>query len=69
MACELCAGATGAEALKILLNRGKIQCTPWGYQFDAFRNKFKKTWRPWGNNNFIQRVAIYIARKIILGNK
>ncbi|NOR70077.1 MAG: ThiF family adenylyltransferase [Methylomarinum sp.] len=69
MACELCAGATATEALKILLNRGKIQCAPWGYQFDAFRNKFKKTWRPWGNDNYIQRVAIYIARKIILGKK
>lgn len=67
MACELCAGATATEALKILLNRGKVQCAPWGYQFDAFRNKFKKTWRPWGNNNPIQKIAIYIARKIILG--
>ncbi len=68
MACELCAGATATEALKILLNRGKIQCAPWGYQFDAFRNKFKKTWRPWGNNNIIQQIAIFIARKIIFGN-
>jgi len=67
MACELCAGATATEALKILLNRGKVQCAPWGYQFDAFRNKFKKTWRPWGNGNVIQKIAIYIARKIILG--
>jgi len=66
MACELCAGATATEALKILLSRGIVQCAPWGYQFDAFRSKFKKTWRPWGNNNIIQRVAIYIARKIIL---
>jgi len=66
MACELCAGATATEALKILLNRGKVQCAPWGYQFDAFRNKFKKTWRPGGNGNIIQKIAIYIARKIIL---
>lgn len=66
IACELCAGATATEALKILLNRGKVQCAPWGYQFDAFRNKFKKTWRPWGNDNFIQKIAFYIASKIIL---
>lgn len=69
MACELCAGATATEALKILLNRGKVQCAPWGYQFDAFRNKFKKTWRPWGNDNFIQKIAFYIARKIILDKR
>ena len=66
MACELCAGATATEALKILLKRGKVQCAPWGYQFDAFRNKFKKTWRPWGNNNPIQKIAFYITRKLIL---
>ncbi len=66
MACELCAGATATEALKILLNRGKVQCAPWGYQFDAYRNKFKKTWRPWGNSNPIQKAAFYIACKLIL---
>jgi len=66
MACELCAGATATEALKILLKRGKVQCAPWGYQFDAFRNKFKKTWRPWGNDNPIQKIAFYIASKMIL---
>ena len=66
MACELCAGATATEALKIMLNRGKVQCAPWGYQFDAFRNKFKKTWRPGGNDNPIQKIAYKIASKIIL---
>ena len=69
MACELCAGATGSEALKILLKRGKVQCAPWGYQFDAFRNKLKKTWRPGGNNNIIQKIAFKIACKLILGKK
>jgi len=66
MACELCAGATATEALKIMINRGKVQCAPWGYQFDAFRNKFKKTWRPGGNDNPIQKIAYKIASKIIL---
>lgn len=69
MACELCAGSTATEALKILLNGGKVQCAPWGYQFDAYRNKFKKTWRPWGNNNIVQKIALYIARILILGKK
>jgi len=67
MACELCAGATATEALKVMLNRGKVQCAPWGYQFDAFRNKFKKTWRPGGNDNPIQKIAYKIASKMILG--
>jgi len=69
MACELCAGATATEALKILLKRGKVQCAPWGYQFDAFKNKFKKTWRPWGNDNYIQQIAFKIASRLILSKK
>lgn len=66
MACELCAGVTTTEALKILLKRGKVLCAPWGYQFDAYRMKLKKTWRPWGNDNPIQKIAFQIARKIII---
>jgi molybdopterin/thiamine biosynthesis adenylyltransferase len=70
MACELCAGATATEALKILLKRGKVHCAPWGYQFDAFKNKLKKTWRPGGNDNPIQKLAFKIASHLILsGNK
>jgi molybdopterin/thiamine biosynthesis adenylyltransferase len=65
IACELCAGATATETLKILLKRGGVLTAPWGYQFDAFKNKLKKTWRPWGNNNLIQRLVIYIVNKLI----
>ncbi|MCP3852183.1 MAG: thiamine biosynthesis protein ThiF [Gammaproteobacteria bacterium] len=63
MACELCAGLAATNALKILLKRGDIVAAPNGLHFDAYRNKFSKTWRPWGNNNWIQRLGIEIARK------
>jgi molybdopterin/thiamine biosynthesis adenylyltransferase len=63
MACQLCAGAAGTEALKILLRRGKILSAPHGYQFDAYRNKFTHTWRPWGNRNPLQRLGLSIARR------
>ena len=62
MACQLCAGAAATEALKILLQRGKVLAAPHGYQFDAYRNKFTHTWRPWGNNNPLQRLGLAIAR-------
>lgn len=62
MACQLCAGAAATEALKILLKRGKVLAAPHGYQFDAYRNKFVHTWRPWGNNNPLQRIGLAIAR-------
>ena len=63
IACQLCAGMAAAEALKILLGRGKVLSAPWGMQFDAYRNKFKQTWRPGGNRNPLQRIALVIARR------
>ena len=65
MACELCAGVAGANALKILLNRGDVVAAPWGLHFDAYRNRLKKTWRPWGNNNPVQRLMLLIARRTL----
>jgi hypothetical protein len=32
-------------------------------QFDSYRNRLVKTWRPGGNRNPIQRLALMIARK------
>lgn len=63
IACQLCAGLASAEALKILLGRGVVLAAPWGMQFDAYRNKFKRTWRPGGNRNLLQVVALAIARR------
>lgn len=63
MACELCAGVAATQTLKILLNRGDVLAAPWGLQFDAYRNKLVKTWRPGGNKNPIQQIGIKIARQ------
>ncbi len=61
--CQLCAGVAAGEALKILLKRGKVWSAPHGLQFDAYRNKFVRTWRPGGNRHFLQRLALRIARR------
>lgn len=63
IACQLCAGAAAGEALKILLGRGRVLAAPWGYQLDIYRNRWVRTWRPWGNRNPIQRLALAIARR------
>ncbi len=63
MACELCAGVVATHALKILLKRGPVLAAPFGLHFDAYRNCYKKTWRPWGNANPIQKLGLAIARK------
>jgi len=65
MACQLCAGVAASEALKILLGRGKIWAAPHGIQFDGYRNKLAHTWRPGGNRNPINRLAIAIAKKTL----
>jgi molybdopterin/thiamine biosynthesis adenylyltransferase len=63
MACQLCAGIAGTEALKILLRRGDVLAAPRGLQFDAYRGRIARTWRPWGNRNPLQRAALAIARR------
>ncbi|ABA58456.1 Dinucleotide-utilizing enzymes involved in molybdopterin and thiamine biosynthesis family 1 [Nitrosococcus oceani ATCC 19707] len=54
MGCHLCAGATGAEALKILLGRGPVRSAPRYHQYDAYRGKWHLGWLPGGNNNPFQ---------------
>ena len=63
MACDLCAGIAATEALKILLHRGRIIAAPRGVHVDAYHNRLVKTWRPGGNNNPLQRLAMLIAGK------
>ena len=69
MSVKLCSGMAGTFAAKILLNRGDVPCAPYGLHFDAYLNKFKKTWRPGGNRNPIQRIFFNIAKKIVLKDK
>jgi hypothetical protein len=52
-----------AEALKIMLGRGKVYAAPVALQFDAYRGKLKRTWRPWGNRGALQRIILAIARR------
>lgn len=63
IACQLCAGVTAGEALKILLGRGKVLAAPRGYHFDAYRNRLVRTWRPGGNRNPLQRIGLWLARR------
>ncbi len=63
IACQLCAGVAAGEALKILLGRGKVWAAPHGIQFDGYRNRLAHTWRPGGNRNPLNRLAIALARR------
>jgi hypothetical protein len=63
MACQICAGVAATTALKILLKRGPVLAAPHGLQFDAYRNRLVRTWRPGGHRNPLQRLAIAIGRR------
>jgi molybdopterin/thiamine biosynthesis adenylyltransferase len=67
MACDLCAGVMGASVLKILLGRGDIKAAPWGMHFDAYHQKLKFTWRPWGNANPLQQILLKFIRPLLRG--
>lgn len=55
-ACQICAGVAAVEALKLLLGRGGVKLAPWGSQFDAYRMRYIRTWRPGGYRNPLQRL-------------
>ena len=67
MACDICAGMAATQVLKILTGRGPLLAAPWGQQFDAYRNRMYRTWRPWGNANPLQRIGIAIAMRMFAG--
>ena len=57
------------QVVKIFLNRGKVLNVPWGLHFDVYTNKFKKTWRPGGHKNPLQRLAFALGKKRFLVDK
>jgi len=63
MACDICAGMAATQVLKILTKRGEVLAAPWGQQFDSFRDKFVRTWRPGGNRNPLQRIGLMLLQR------
>ncbi|PKO27324.1 MAG: hypothetical protein CVU32_02820 [Betaproteobacteria bacterium HGW-Betaproteobacteria-5] len=62
-ACQLCAGVAAIEALKLALGRKDVRLAPWGSQFDAYRMRYVRTWRPGGYRNPLQRLMRYLVRR------
>lgn len=62
MACELCAGLMGTAVMKLLLGRGSLRAVPWVMQFDAYRQRQKFSWRPFGNAHPLQWLLLQFIR-------
>lgn len=62
---KLCSGVLGTNVLKLMLGRGKVVTAPRGLHFDAFRNKFKTSYLPFGNSGLIQRMKLLLISLIL----
>lgn len=69
VACQICAGMAGTEALRIILNRKGLKPVPHYFQFDPFLMKLRKGKLYFGNRNPIQRLKISIVKKMIKSGK
>ena len=67
MGCQLCAGIAATEALKILLQRGRVHAAPDAVHFDAFRNTMTRTRR--SNDHPLQRLTLRLARRKALSRR
>lgn len=63
IAVQLCSGVAAAQVLKLVLGRGNVISAPRGLHFDAYRNELRRTWRPGGNRNPIQRLLLSVAKR------
>jgi molybdopterin/thiamine biosynthesis adenylyltransferase len=63
-AVQLCAGVVGAEAVKILLGRGRVRAAPWYHHFDAYCGRWKRGYLPFGNAGPLQTVKRHFAFRL-----
>jgi len=67
--CQLCAGVAAVETLKLLLGRGGVRLAPRASQFDAYRMRYVKTWRPGGYRNPLQRLMTVLVKAQLAKSK
>jgi molybdopterin/thiamine biosynthesis adenylyltransferase len=63
LACNGCTAAIGAEALKILLGRGKIYAAPYAQQYDFYNCKFKRVNNRKGNYSLMNKFKFNLLKK------
>ncbi len=50
-------------APKLKLGRGGSEDGPWGSQFDAYRLRYSRTWRPRGYRNPLPALMRFLVRR------
>ena len=67
--CQICAGMAATEAVRIILNRGKVKPVPHFFQFDPFLQKYRKGKLYMGNRNPVQKIKLKVVKKLLARNK
>lgn len=64
MACQMCAGVAGVEAVKLMLGRGKVRPAPWVHHFDPYLGRYisQRLWR--GYRNPAQTIKRFFAYRL-----
>lgn len=60
LACNLAAGVMAAEAVKILLGKGRVYSVPYYHQFDAYLGRFVRKRLLGGNRNPLQQIKRWL---------
>ena len=65
IACQICSGMAATEAVRIILNKGKVKAVPYFFQFDPYVQKYRKGKLIMGNRNPIQRIKMAVVKHIL----
>jgi molybdopterin/thiamine biosynthesis adenylyltransferase len=65
IACQICAGMAGTEALRILLDRKGLKPVPYYFQFDPYLMKLRKGRLYFGNKNPVQKIKMAVVKRMI----
>ena len=68
MACNICAGIAGTEALKILLKRGRVLSAPHSMVYDAYLNQFFHQKITSGVRHPMMRLRLRVMKAMIKHN-
>ncbi|MDD4272877.1 MAG: ThiF family adenylyltransferase [Desulfobacter postgatei] len=68
IACQLCTGMAGTEAVRIILGKGGVKSVPYYYQFDPYLRKYYTKKLNMGNKHPWQQVKVALVKKMLNRN-
>lgn len=68
IACQLCTGMAGTEAIRIILGKGGVKPVPYYHQFDSYLRKYCTKKLHMGNKNPWQQVKAALVKRMLRRN-